>query len=262
MADQLQTAAATDVIKPTASNDENPVGDDLNNDTPSGGDQNVPVITGENIKNTESSDLPPETPAQTAKEPGKAIKKRGRPSKSSNDQEAGVKRKRSKPSSNESAPRPTAKDENAEADTPPENRKRGRGRKAGVPVGSWTTEQDAYLRQLYQQTTVIRDVHERFEEKFNSGKSPNSLQLRWGKLKRDSLVLTPKEEEILKRAVHTVENNKAAAVLEMYMKEGEESVTKLTQTFVAMRLKKWGGVPTNSQKTEDAEQEVDSGKEA
>ncbi|RVD89066.1 uncharacterized protein DFL_000088 [Arthrobotrys flagrans] len=51
------------------------------------------------------------------------------------------------------------------------------------------------------------------------GKSPNSLKLRWEKLKQDSLVLSPKEEEILKRAIHTVENNNAAAVLDIYVKE-------------------------------------------
>ncbi|KAK6498393.1 hypothetical protein TWF481_010984 [Arthrobotrys musiformis] len=215
--------------------------------------------TPDEIKATPTSPIQEEA----GPEPTKLVKKRGRPSKSSNGEDGENKRKRSKtaPKEPKTAGKPKIKTEDPKDNTSSENATRSRGRKAGTSSGSWTAEQDAYLRQLYQQTTAIKDIHERFGAKFNTGKSPNSLKLRHGKLKRDSLVLSPREEEVLKRAIHTVENNKAAAVLDIYMKEGGEGITKLTQTFVAMQLKKWGGGSKNIQSGEEVEGGDDSNDE-
>ncbi|KAK6329997.1 hypothetical protein TWF718_003424 [Orbilia javanica] len=190
----------------------------------------------------------------------KTAKKRGRPSKSNSSEDGGDGKKRIKtePSSTGG---PKIKKENPKEDSVSENRPKARGRKAGTG-GGWTPEQDAYLRQLYQQTKAIKDVHEKFEAKFHTGKTRNSLQLRWGKLKTDALVLSPKEEEILRRAIHTVENDKSAAILNIYNKEGGDGVTKLTQKFVAIQLKKWGGGSKTTGKTQEAEEDAISESDA
>ncbi|KAJ6258312.1 hypothetical protein Dda_6352 [Drechslerella dactyloides] len=120
-------------------------------------------------------------------------------------------------------------------------KRRSRGRKPAGSADAWTEEQDAYLRQLFTASdkTTIMGVHQQFEEKYNSGRSANCIKLHWYSLKDKSLVLSPAEEQILKKAVEKYENNKAAAVLDMYNKDGGATVTKLTQNFVSMKLKEW-----------------------
>ncbi|KAK6360930.1 hypothetical protein TWF730_007045 [Orbilia blumenaviensis] len=186
----------------------------------------------------------------------KPTKKRGRLNKEHTREGIAGKRKKNKPSTDQlDLVHPPTQSNQLDVDSTEilekkdsceiegETRSRGKPKRAApaATAGGWTEEQDAYLKQLYQKTKAIKHIHEDFEAKFKTGKSLASLQLRYGKLKRDSIVLSRHEEDVLKRAINTVENNKAAAVLELYLKDGGERVTKLTQTFVAMQLKKWGG---------------------
>ncbi|KAF3228785.1 hypothetical protein TWF106_006305 [Orbilia oligospora] len=269
MADQVHNEEAAAAMSAISANndDDNSTGNEVQ---PVEGAQEVSAELEQTVADDERSNevKAPNDPIDEAKpspEATKPARKRGRPSKSSNSGEDENKKKKSKTSAKESTEndKSTIESEDIKGAATTENSARGRGRKAGTAgSGGWTSEQDAYLRQLYQQTSAIKEIYEKFEAKFSSGKSPNSLRLRWGKLKRDSLVLSPKEEEILKRAIYTVENNKAAAVLDIYVKEGGEGVTKLTQTFVAMQLKKWGGVAKSISKGQENEGDVNSDDES
>ncbi|KAK6497202.1 hypothetical protein TWF506_004677 [Arthrobotrys conoides] len=224
MADQLHNEGPAATATPCNPDNENSPGNEIQptEDLESVSIKQEPAAPKdeEDEVKTTSSDV-----AKLSSESTKPTRKRGRPSKSSNAEENENKKKKSKTSAKGSTDelKVKIKNEDTKGVTTSEDSVRGRGRKAGAAAGSWTTEQDAYLRQLYQQTNAIKEIYERFEEKFGTGKSPNSLQLRWGKLKRDSLVLSPKEEEILKRAIHTVENNKAAAVLDIYIRKEERA---------------------------------------
>ncbi|KAF3283268.1 hypothetical protein TWF970_001247 [Orbilia oligospora] len=270
MADQIkneETALAVSAISAN-NDDDNLTGNEVQ---PTEGAQEVSAELEQTVADDERTSNEVKTPndpideAKPSSEPTKPARKRGRPSKSSNSGEDENKKKKAKTLAKESTEnvKSTIESEDIKSVATTENSARGRGRKAGTAgSGGWTSEQDAYLRQLYQQTSAIKEIYEKFEAKFSSGKSPNSLKLRWGKLKRDSLVLSPEEEKILKRAIYTVENNKAAAVLDIYVKEGGEGVTKLTQTFVAMQLKKWGGVTKSISKGQENEGDGNSDDES
>ncbi|KAF3182099.1 hypothetical protein TWF225_006595 [Orbilia oligospora] len=268
MADQVQNEEAAVAVSALSANndDDNLTGNEAQ---PAEGAQEVSAELEQTVADDERDEVKtPNDPIDEAKpspEPTKPARKRGRPSKSSNSGEDENKKKKTKTSAGESTEnvKSTIGGEDIKGVAITENSARGRGRKAGAAgSGGWTSEQDAYLRQLYQQTSAIKEIYEKFEAKFSSGKSSNSLKLRWGKLKRDSLVLSPEEEKILKRAIYTVENNKAAAVLDIYVKEGGEGVTKLTQTFVAMQLKKWGGVTKSISKGQENEGDGNSDDES
>ncbi|KAF3160188.1 hypothetical protein EYR41_002342 [Orbilia oligospora] len=268
MADQVQNEEAAVAVSALSANndDDNLTGNEAQ---PAEGAQEVSAELEQTVADDERDEVKtPNDPIDEAKpspEPTKPARKRGRPSKYSNSGEDENKKKKTKTSAGESTEnvKSTIESEDIKGVAITENSARGRGRKAGAAgSGGWTSEQDAYLRQLYQQTSAIKEIYEKFEAKFSSGKSPNSLKLRWGKLKRDSLVLSPEEEKILKRAIYTVENNKAAAVLDIYAKEGGEGVTKLTQTFVAMQLKKWGGVTKSISKGQENEGDGNSDDES
>ncbi|KAF3912336.1 hypothetical protein AA313_de0206025 [Arthrobotrys entomopaga] len=112
-------------------------------------------------------------------------------------------------------------------------KKPSKGRKATT---LWTDEEDAYLRELYTTTDkiVVNDIHAKFEEKFETGRTAPMLKSRWYKLKAEAL------ETILKRAIETYENEKYATILQLYNKDGGDGVAKLTRKYVAMKVKEWG----------------------
>ncbi|KAF3938608.1 hypothetical protein ABW19_dt0201525 [Dactylella cylindrospora] len=166
-------------------------------------------------------------------------RKRGRPSKASKEQEEAKKSsKRIKVNSNVSSGK--TKTEGAKNET--EETKDVKSKVPKLGRVDWSPEESAYLRQLFTNCdkVSIPDIHKKFEAKFNSGKKPQHLKTRWYKMTRESLVLSPEEESILKKAVNSVENKKTAAILEIYHKEGGEKVTRLTQKFLEMKLREWG----------------------
>ncbi|KAK6338620.1 hypothetical protein TWF696_009431 [Orbilia brochopaga] len=179
-------------------------------------------------------------------------------------QEFGKKRGRLSASEKENANRKRMKATCKTSDTAKEitpMKKSSRGRKPAGSADAWTDEQEAYLRQLFTNSNkpTIAEVHRQFEEKYTTGRSQNGIKLRWYSIKTKSLVLTPNEEHILKKAVEKYENNKAAAVLDTYTKEGGANVTKLTQKFVAMKLKEWdkGGIDKAQLDVADTNDESD-----
>lgn len=125
-----------------------------------------------------------------------ATRKRGRPAKSELEGAAlPAKAKRAKSTPEKKAGiKEEAQDER---DTKPKDtQKSARGGRGGAGgTGGYSEEQDAYIRQLFTGSTKysIKEVHQLYTEKFGDGKTPNSIKLRWYKLKNEGLVLTPFE---------------------------------------------------------------------
>ncbi|KAK6345844.1 hypothetical protein TWF730_010187 [Orbilia blumenaviensis] len=166
--------------------------------------------------------------------PPATTKKRGRPTKSSRDTIATPKAKKPKAAT---AATPT------NANTTVSNTEKKRGRQAGTTVSdSFTKEQDDYIRELYTSTdgkkNSLKDIHAKFEERFETRKSINTIRFRWYKLKEDAIVLTTDEEAALKQAIETVETNKTQAILNEYHNKNEE-FTRLSQGFVVRKMKEW-----------------------
>ncbi|KAF3905636.1 hypothetical protein ABW21_db0203009 [Orbilia brochopaga] len=136
------------------------------------------------------------------------------------------------------------------------SKKSSRGRKPAGSSDAWTEEQDSYLRQLFTASAKpnITDIHQQFEQKYSTGRSRESIKKHWYNIKAKSLVLTPIEEQILKKAVDKYENDKVATVLDIYTKDGGANVSKLTQKFVSMKLNEWskgGGITTSQPDADD-----------
>ncbi|KAF3193816.1 hypothetical protein TWF225_009359 [Orbilia oligospora] len=131
--------------------------------------------------------------------------------------------------------------------------KRGRQPGSTASETSFTQEQDAYIRELYTSPEKFsnKDIHAKFEEKFSTGKSSNVIRFRWYKLKEGAIVLSSQEEAALKKAIETIETNKAQAVLNEYGNSGD--FTKLSQGFVIKKMKEWaaGGSTTTTQAKEE-----------
>ncbi|KAF3213173.1 hypothetical protein TWF106_007063 [Orbilia oligospora] len=192
------------------------------------------------------------TPSDTQKEPTTELKpdpaatpskKRGRPKAtdkvpSQKEQKPDTKEKKQK------------RQENNNTTSKP---KRGRQPGSTASETSFTQEQDAYIRELYTSAEKFsnKDIHTKFEEKFSTGKSSNVIRFRWYKLKEGAIVLSPKEEAALKKAIETIEINKAQAVLNEYGNSGD--FTKLSQGFVIKKMKEWaaGGGTTTTQAKEE-----------
>ncbi|KAF3277925.1 hypothetical protein TWF970_004803 [Orbilia oligospora] len=152
-------------------------------------------------------------------------------------------------------PKPDTKEKKQKQDNNNTTPKPKRGRQPGSTASetSFTQEQDAYIRELYTSSEKFsnKDIHAKFEEKFSTGKSSNVIRFRWYKLKEGAIVLSSQEEAALKKAIETIETNKAQAVLNEYGNSGD--FTKLSQGFVIKKMKEWaaGGGTTTTQAKEE-----------
>ncbi|RVD84860.1 uncharacterized protein DFL_003197 [Arthrobotrys flagrans] len=197
-------------------------------------------------RNTEATEgLKPEPPSQPSK-------KRGRPKATDKDPSLKKPKSESSSSKNRKHPDPTTATPKA---------KRGRQPGATVTETSFTKEQDTYIRSLYTspQKHSLKDIHAKFEEKFNTRKSSNVIRFRWYRLKEEAIVLSVEEETALKKAIETVETNKAQAVLNEYGKNGE--FTKLSQGFVIKKMKEWAADGGSVKKGSQMKEEVEEGEE-
>ncbi|KAK6511137.1 hypothetical protein TWF481_000059 [Arthrobotrys musiformis] len=164
-------------------------------------------------------------------------------------------KKRGRPKATAEKPTPAPKKPKSEPSSaaPTDATKSKRGRQPGSSAAdTFTKEQDAYIRELYTSPTKhsSKEIYSLFEEKFNTGKSSNVIRFRWYKLKEGDIVLSAEEETALKKAIETVENNKALAVLNEYGNAGDGEYTKLSQGFVIKRMKDWSaGIPSSNSKS-------------
>ncbi|KAK6506516.1 hypothetical protein TWF506_011422 [Arthrobotrys conoides] len=202
-------------------------------------------ITEKNLITTPPN--PPKEPTTTGLKPSSPSKKRGRP-KTTDKDPTPKKPKQETPTKEKKQKQP------ADSTTP--KQKRGRQPGSTSSESSFTQEQDAYIRELYTSPEKYsnKDIHAKFEERFRTEKSSNVVRFRWYKLKEGDIVLSPEEEVALKKAVATVETNKAQAVLDVYSNSGD--FTKLSQGFVIKKMKEWAaGGSTKSQAKEEHNEE-------
>ncbi|KAK6331604.1 hypothetical protein TWF718_002153 [Orbilia javanica] len=189
-------------------------------------------------------------------------KKRGRPKSTEQPSSTSPSSKKQK-----STPPPTKeKKPKQPGATVGQKPKRGRQPGPSNPDNSFGKEQDAYIRELFTapEKYSLKDIHAKFEERFGTGKSVNVVRFRWYKIKEDAIVLSSEEEAALKKAIETVETNKALAILNEYGKNSE--FPKLSQGFVMKKMKEWaaGGSKANkvTQKQEEEEDDADDAEEA
>ncbi|KAK6338119.1 hypothetical protein TWF696_001590 [Orbilia brochopaga] len=191
-------------------------------------------------KDVEPEDVKTEDDLQKSTVEEKPTRKRGRP-KSTDKLPAAKAPKKPKPAPKDTKPKKEADSSN----TTPQPPKRGRAAGTTLADTTFTPEQDAYLRELFTsggdgKRLKRKEIHMAFEDRFQTGRSENTIRFRWYKLKEEAIVLSAEEETTLKNAIKTVETDKAQAVLDIYTQKGGESFTKLTQAFVWKKIAEWG----------------------
>ncbi|KAF3915170.1 hypothetical protein ABW20_dc0104978 [Dactylellina cionopaga] len=210
---------------------------------------NTKVIDTENF-DLEDNSITHEDPTAAVNTTDNVPKKRGRPK--SADKEPSTKAKKPKPE-----PRKASALKKEAANNEEKKSAAGkRGKKAGSADAGFTPEQDTFIRELFTvySKSSTKEKHAMFEKKFDTGRSGNTMRFRWYALRDGAIVLSAAEEAALRKAIETVETNKALAVLNEYVKGGPDFV-KLNQGYVWKKIKEWGiqGDGQNNGKTQGKE---------
>ncbi|KAF3938707.1 hypothetical protein ABW19_dt0209075 [Dactylella cylindrospora] len=121
-------------------------------------------------------------------QPPKPTKKRGRPKLSGEGPTPTAKKLKTSTKTDGSATK------KKDSDTTDKKTPKPRGRAAGTGE-NFTPDQNTYIRELFTSSEKLglKEIHQRFEERFKTGKSSNTVRFRWYKMKSDAIILSPNE---------------------------------------------------------------------
>lgn len=183
----FKTEDIDDTHLPTPPHSEH--GDAKENEHNSAQDNTFEISLANALSNAIKDTNAKETDLETTQDQPTPSKKRGRP-KATDKADTPSKPKKSKPEPKEKKP--------ATSKTDAPKSKRGRQPGSTAADSSFTREQDAYIRELFTspEKLSVKDIHAKFEEKYNTGKSFNVVRFRWYKMKDEAIVLTEEEVSI------------------------------------------------------------------